>query len=121
MRQPIGHRNGIDDHESVPQRLGFAEHAHRFGVAQMRMHIHEPDFAAEERSQLRPPEDLFRPPVIGDRPVHQARAVGKQQALADDAKMAPRLFLGEDPADDPLCHGQQREREARQPVAWMKQ
>src|SRR5208282_6234739 len=41
--------------------------------------------------------------------------------LVDDAKMAPRLFFAEDPSDDPLCHRQQREGEARDLVAWVKQ
>ena len=38
--------------------------------------------------------------LIGDRPVHQPRAVGKEQVLADDAEMMPRLLGREQAGDD---------------------
>src|SRR5271157_3455313 len=41
--------------------------------------------------------------------------------LADEAEVAPRLLFRKDPPDDALCHGKQREGEARLLVAWVKQ
>src|SRR5271166_392539 len=86
----------------------------------MRMHIHEPDFAAEERRRFRAPENPFGPPMIGDRLLHEARAIGIKEMLSDEAEMAPRLALREDSPDDPLCHGNEREGEAGVRIAWMK-
>ena len=71
----------VGDDQRVPQRLGVAERRHRLAVAQMRMHVHQPDFAAEKRRRFGSAKDRLRPAAIGERLVHQAGAVGKQQML----------------------------------------
>ena len=77
---------GFASQQRLPERVGLAEHGQRFAVAKMGMHIHEADLAPEERRRLGAAEDLLRAAAIGDRPVHQPRAVGKQQVLADEAR-----------------------------------
>ena len=59
----------------------------------MGVDVHEADLAPEERRRFRAPEHLLRAAVVGHRPVHQPHAVGKQQVLADEAKMMLRLLL----------------------------
>ena len=77
MRQSIRYPDGVHKEKSVPKRLSFAEHAHRFRITEMRVHIHESDFTTEERSRFCSPKDLFRPAIAGDRFIHERRAVGK--------------------------------------------
>src|SRR5215470_8512688 len=121
MRQSICDSDWIDDKQSVPQRSRLAKNAHRFRIAQMRMHIHKPDFAAEERRRFRASENCFGPPMVRDWPIHQARAVRKQEMLSNEVEVALRLFRSEQPPNDSPRHRQQRKGEARPIVAWMKQ
>src|SRR6202161_1916976 len=85
------------------------------------MRIHEPDLAAEKRSRFRPLKERLRPTMIDDRLVHEPRAVGKQEVLADEAQVLSRLGLGEQAADHALRHRQERIGEPRFPIARMKQ
>src|SRR5580700_6168707 len=87
----------------------------------MRMRIHEPDFAAEKRSRFRTLKECLRPTMIGDRLVHQPRAVGKEEMLTNEAQVFARLDLSEHTADHALRHRQERIGEARFLVARMQQ
>src|SRR5271165_1543738 len=121
LGQSIRDSDGISRQQSVPQSVRLAENAHRFRIAEMRVCVHESDFAAEERSGFSSPKYRLRPSVIGERPVHETGAVGKEEMLANDSKMAPRLLRREKAAYDRLRHGDQRVGKARSMVARMKQ
>ena len=121
VRQSFRDRDRIGDEQSVPQGLRLAKDAHGFRVAEMRVDVHEPDLSAEEGRQLRPSKHGLRAPMIGERPVHQPRAVRKQQMLADEGEMAIGLRRREEPADDRLGHRDQGEREPCPIVARMKE
>ena len=56
------------------------------------MHVHEADLAAEEGRALGALEVALRPAVVGERPVEQARAVGAEQVLVDEAQVVARLL-----------------------------
>ena len=117
----FGDRDRVDLDERVPQGICIAQSCHRLAIAQMRMRIHEADLAAEIGRRFGPPEDAFRPASIGDRPVHQPRAIGKEQVPADDVEVVLRLFFGEQPAEDATFHRQQRVAEAGALVARVEQ
>src|SRR6185312_2567799 len=78
MSQKIGNGDRIDGEQGIPQRLRLAESRHRLCIAQMRMHIHESDFAAEKGCRFSPFKYCFRASVIGDRLVRQTRAIRKE-------------------------------------------
>ncbi len=74
----------VDDIERLEEGAVIAEDGHGLGVAQMGVHVHEADFAAEEGRRFGATEDRLRAAAIGDGPVHQARAVRKQEMVADE-------------------------------------
>ena len=58
------------------KRSAIADVRQRLRVAQMRVHVHEADLAAEEGRALGALEEALRAAVIGHRPVEEAHAVG---------------------------------------------
>ena len=86
----------------------------------MRVDIHQPDLAAEERRRLAAAEDRLRAAAIGERLVHQVGAVGKQEMFGDEIGAAARLRRRQQPAEDRLGQGNQREGDAGGPVAGME-
>src|ERR1700732_649286 len=53
VREAVRHGDRVCKHKRVPKRFGFAKGRHRLRVAQMRVNIHETDFASEERRRFR--------------------------------------------------------------------
>src|SRR5208283_5736525 len=92
MAQTVRDGDRIGDHERLPQRLRFAEVAHRLAIAEVRMRIHEPDLAAEERCRFGPAEGRLRAAVIGDWLLHQAGAVREQEMFADEGHATARVL-----------------------------
>ena len=87
MREPVGDGDRVCHRKRLPERLGLAQRRQRLAIAQMRVHIHEADLAPEERRGFGTAEDFLRPAAIGDGPVHEPHAVGKEQMVADDGEM----------------------------------
>src|SRR5262249_24764861 len=87
----------------------------------MRMRVHEPDLATEERRGFRSPEEDLRATMIGERPVHEAHAVEKAQACADQAEVVLELLRGEKRTEYALYHRQQRVADSRAAVRGMEQ
>ena len=71
----------------MEEALGFAHVRQRLRVAQVRVHVHEPDLAAEERRALGALEEALRPAVIRHRPIEQAHAVGTAQVRIDQLQV----------------------------------
>src|ERR1019366_677804 len=49
VREAVRHGDGAGKLERVPECFGVAKNRHGFGVAKLRVNIHEADFASEER------------------------------------------------------------------------
>src|SRR3984885_15985687 len=79
----------------MEEALRLSHVRQRLRVAQMGVHVHQPDLAAEERCALCPLEDALRPTVVRNRAVEQARAVGSSQVLLDKPQMLARLRRGQ--------------------------
>ena len=61
--------------------------AQRLRPAQMRVHVHQADFAAEEARALGAPEQPHRPAVVGERAVEQPQPVGAAQPGVEPSEL----------------------------------
>ena len=70
-RMPIG----LAWQSAWKKRSRLPDVRQRLRVAQVRMHVHEPDLAAEEGRALGALEHALRAAVVGHRPIEQPHAV----------------------------------------------
>ena len=73
-------------------------------VAQVRMRIHEANFATKERRALRALEDALRAAVIRHRGVEQARAVRTGGLAPDDLEVRACLIRSQQVLEDRVDH-----------------
>ena len=85
------------------------------------MRVHEPDLAPEEGAGLRSLEALRHAAAIRQRPVEQARAIGREQVAADQIDVVLRLLAGEEIREDRVDHREQAVADARLAVARVQQ
>ncbi len=113
------------DRRRAPQRLearvGIAEPSHRLGVPEVRVGVHEPDLAAEERAALRALEVMLRSAVIGGR-ASKSRAPSAPSRCARIVATCARRLLGRQQiGDDRVDHRQQAVADAGLAIARMEQ
>ena len=95
VRHDIAQADRIGLAQRVEAAAPLAEVRQRLRVAQMRVHVHEADLAAEEGAALGALEVALQAALIGERPVEQARAVGRKQVRVESARGAAGLLARE--------------------------
>ncbi len=93
----------------------------RLRIAQMRVHVHQADLAAEVRRALRALEEPHRSAVIGHRLVEQAHAVGTAQVRVDQLQMLARLLRRQQIFEDRVDHRERAVPHAGRRVARVQQ
>ena len=109
-KRGLGHNRADADRICLTQRvqefLGLANMRQCLRVAQVRMHVHQADFAAEECRGLRALEQLLQSAVIGHRSIEQADAIRSAQVLVDELQMLARLLRSQQVFNDRVDHRQ---------------
>jgi hypothetical protein len=93
----------------------------RLREAQVRVHVHQPDLAAEEGRALGALEVPLRAAVVVERPIEQARAVGAHQVLVDQAQVVLQLRAVEQALEDRVDHREDAVAHAGRRVARVQQ
>jgi hypothetical protein len=75
----------------MEEALGVPDLCQRLREAQVRVHVHQADLAAEEGRAFGALEVALRAAVVIERPIEQARAVGAHQVLVDQAQVVLQL------------------------------
>ena len=102
--------------QGIEEGFGLAQMGQHLGVAQVGMHVHHADLAAEEGAGLGALEQLLRPATVGQRAIKQAGTVGARQMRTDEGQMGACLRRGEHVLQHRVHHRQQAVAHAGQGV-----
>ena len=105
----------------MKEALRIAHVRQRLGVAEMSMHIHEPDLAAKERRSLRALEQALAAAVVRQRAIEQTYSVGPAEMRIDETQVLAHLVCREHVLEYRVNHCERAVAHTGRGIARMKQ